>query len=124
MSSALNVVRRILLQSKSHTGILSVPKLNREYTMTSTVQQCEHGKIHCKEAPCQQCLDLGDMEVANMKLWQHFTDIFKDLLFFKFSHVIIDIIWLIQKLTGTGDFGPQGYFAKRGYWKNGEPTEK
>lgn len=69
------------------------------------------------------CADLGDKEIANTSTLGHLKEFFQDFFFFKFKYAMVDIIWFFQKLTNTGDFGTAGYYTKKGYWKDGKPTQ-
>jgi len=83
---------------------------------------CKHGRVHTAKTICPQCLELGDIDVTNMKVSEHLTDALSDFFFFHFKHAFVDLVWFFQKLTNTGEFGPEGYFVKKGYWKDGKPT--
>lgn len=85
--------------------------------------KCQHGRIHTSENTCPQCLEIGDIEIANMKVREHLIDAVSDFFFFHFKHVLVDLIWFFQKLTNTGEFGPSGHFTTKGYWKDGKPTK-
>jgi len=71
--------------------------------------KCQHGRMIKR---CQLCLEIGDRVFANMSVSGHLKEAARSLFYFKFMHFIVDITWTIQKITKTGDFGPDGYFSK------------
>jgi hypothetical protein len=73
---------------------------------------CKHGRNIEQEIPCSQCLEAGDRQVLVMSVGNHLAEAVRSFFYFQFTHCIVDLVWAVQKLTKTGEFGPKGYFSK------------
>jgi hypothetical protein len=63
-------------------------------------------------ATCGPCESYVELELAQSSALKHLGGAAVSLWNFDFTGVLVQILWSIQKVTRTGDYGKNGYFTE------------
>lgn len=76
-------------------------------TCGKRVKDLVDGKVHCR--PCK---DKAHEHQARAGVFQHLSSAAACLFSFDFIGFVVEVLWAIQRLTRTGDYGKQGRFTR------------
>lgn len=79
-------------------------------------ETCEHGKrlIDLAEGrqTCIPCRNQVERRLAEATVFGHLGSALYCLWSFDFIGMFVELVWSIQRLAHTGDYGPGGHFTK------------
>jgi hypothetical protein len=61
---------------------------------------------------CFDCASSGELRAAQRTAAQHLSQAWRNIAKRKFSNARYDLSWAWQRLTGSGDYAPGGYFDR------------
>lgn len=76
----------------------------------SRCAHCFTPDVDLRLGVCFRCADEGELRAARRTVAMHLVKALSNALAGNWTYVRFDLRWAWQRLTGTGDYAPGGYF--------------